>query len=132
MTDPIIDRDAIIEKAAKAAWGTVEDDPLPWEKASKLARIAARVAAKDALQSIADDLLAPIEAIHYAAYNDTDRTPLCDQCHGKAGVHECGCWADTDVQPVCGTCWQGYKFVPVDWPCPTAQAVAAIREAVRA
>lgn len=63
MTAPIIDRDAIIEKAAKAAWGTVEDDPLPWEKASKLARIAARVAAKDALQSIADDLLAPIEAL---------------------------------------------------------------------
>lgn len=97
MTDPIIDRDAIIEKAAKAAWGTVEDDPLPWEKASKLARIAARVAAKDALQSIADDLLAPIEALHCLKV----------------------------ITAACAHC----KRV---WPCPTAQAVAAIREAVRA
>lgn len=122
MPDPIIDRDAIIDKAKIHIYNEVED--ADWGNAYD--------AAVAALPSIADDLLAPIEALHYPAYNDADRTPLCDQCHGKAGVHECGCWADADVQPVCGACWQGYKYVPVEWPCPTAQAVAAIREAVRA
>lgn len=141
MPDPIIDRDAIIEKAARVL---VEHDadrmtcydhmgaccPADGCAHGFTSRTGHQAAA--VLPSISDDLLAPIEALHYAAYNDTNRTPLCDQCHGKAGVHECGCWADADVQPVCGTCWQGYKFVPVEWPCPTAQAVAAIREAVRA
>ncbi len=126
MPDPIIDRDAIIEKAASSM-----DDQYNPDRFPILAAMFSDYAAA-ALPSIADDLLAPIEALHYPAYNDTHRTQLCDQCHGKAGVHECGCWADADVQPVCGTCWQGYKFVPVEWPCPTAQAVAAIREAVRA
>ena len=110
MTDPIIDRDAIIEKAAKAAWGTVEDDPLPWEKASKLAWIAARVAAKDALQSIADDLLAPIEALH-------ETRVVFDDAAMTTGHRECSC---------------GIAVQPGDLDCPTAQAVAAIREAVRA
>lgn len=125
MPDPIIDRDAIIEKAARII--AINSGPLGTHYLDH-----AQNAARAALPSIADDLLAPIEALHYPAYNDANRTPLCDQCYGKAGVHECGCWADADVQPVCGTCWQGYKFVPVKWPCPTAQAVAAIREAVRA
>ena len=78
MTDPIIDRDAIIEKAAPR---------IPYA----LQAIAA------ALPSIADALLAPIEALHCLKV----------------------------ITAACAHC----KRV---WPCPTAQAVAAIREAVRA
>lgn len=30
-------------------------------------------------------------------------------CHGKAGTHPCGCWADVDREPVCGHCNQRYR-----------------------
>ena len=73
-----------------------------------------------------DDLTAAIErvrALHYAADNDVEHTPVCETCHGKAGAHECGCWADEDRVPVCGHCREGHKFVAVVWPCPTIRAL---------
>ena len=60
-----------------------------------------------------------VRGLHYAADNDATRTPACETCHGKAGVHECGCWASEDRQPVCGHCNGGGKGVSVAWPCPT-------------
>ena len=84
----IIDRDAIIEKAKIHIYNEVED--ADWGNAHD--------AAAAALQPIAADLLAPIEALHQPCEH-----PF------KA----------------CHTCQVGH-------PCPTAQAVAAIREAVRA
>ncbi len=60
-----------------------------------------------------------VRALHYAADNDVTRTPVCETCHGKAGVHECGCWASEDRQPVCGHCNEGDKGISVAWPCPT-------------
>ena len=64
-------------------------------------------------------LVERVRALHYAAVNDVTRTPVCETCHGKAGVHECGCWASEDLQPVCGHCNEGDKGISVAWPCPT-------------
>ena len=64
-----------------------------------------------------------VRAIHYAADNDLARTPVCSNCEGKAGVHDCGCWADEDRQPVCGHCNEGWKGASVPWPCATVRAL---------
>lgn len=93
MIAPIIDRDAIIEKAKIHIYNEVED--ADWDNAYD--------AAAAALPSIADDLLAPIEALH-------------------SGKHWCG----TDHGD-----YDWYRPEKAE-SCPTAQAVAAIREAVRA
>ncbi len=112
MTAPIIDRDAIIEKAAKAL---VEHDadrmtcydhmgaccPADGCAHGFTSRTGHQAAA--VLPSIADDLLAPIEALH-------------------SGKHWCG----TDHGD-----YDWYRPEKAE-SCPTAQAVAAIREAVRA
>ena len=93
MSAPIIDRDAIIEKAAKGVWGVVRS----------------RVAILSALPSIADDLLAPIEALHQP-------NPTLEYLPNGVRIpwRACSC---------------GFRTHSA---CPTAQAVAAIREAVRA
>ncbi len=73
-----------------------------------------------------DELAAKVErvrALHYAADNDGARTPICETCHGKAGVHECGCWAERDREPVCGHCMDGWHGASVPWPCPTIRAL---------
>ena len=75
------------------------------------------VAERDELRARLDAVL----ALHYAAYNDLMRVRLCAMCHGKAGVHECGCWADEDCQPVCGHCL-GERNASVPYPCPTRRA----------
>lgn len=68
-------------------------------------------------------------ALHRPCDNDAARTPICETCHGKAGVWECGCWADEDRVPVCSTCTEvdpvhdGHGATP--WPCPTVRAVTA-------
>ena len=93
MSAPIIDRDAIIEKAAKGVWGVVRS----------------RVAILSALPSIADDLLAPIEALHQP-------NPTLEYLPNGVRIpwRACSC---------------GFRAHSA---CPTAQAVAAIRKAVRA
>lgn len=51
----------------------------------------------------------------------------CDSCDGKAGVHDCGCWADTDVEFVCAECHRlgsGSRGVyDYTYPCPTIKAL---------
>ena len=64
-----------------------------------------------------------VREMHYPAYNDVAHTRLCESCHGKAGVHPCGCWSDGDYQPVCGHCRRGHKFSAVAYPCPTIRAL---------
>lgn len=47
----------------------------------------------------------------------------CPDCHGRAGVHPCGCWADEDTQYECLECAQpkgGGSRRVAPWPCPTA------------
>lgn len=47
----------------------------------------------------------------------------CPECHGKAGVHSCGCWADEDMTYECAECAKpkgGGSRRVIPWPCPTA------------
>ena len=47
----------------------------------------------------------------------------CPDCHGKAGVHPCGCWADEDMTYECAECATskgGGSRRVVPWPCETA------------
>ena len=55
----------------------------------------------------------------------------CGHCHGRAGIHECGCWADEDIEIVCRECDQptgsairhgARTFTP--YPCATARALS--------
>lgn len=76
-----------------------------------------------------DAILGPIEALHYPANRDFDRTPICADCHGKAGTHPCGCWAEYDQYPICGECG-AQEHMPLesdDYPCPTRRACDQIR-----
>ena len=99
MPDPIIDRDAIIEKAKIHIYNKVED--ADWGNAHD--------AAAAALPVIADDLLAPIVARH----------------RPKLTVE----YLPNGVRIPWKACTCGFRTHSA---CPTAQAVAAIREAVRA
>ncbi len=71
----------------------------------------------------AEQAIQRVRAIHYAADNDLARTPVCSNCEGRAGVHDCGCWADEDRQPVCGHCNESWKGASVPWPCATVRAL---------
>lgn len=46
----------------------------------------------------------------------------CPECDGKAGVHPCGCWADSDVQYVCQGCSE-VDNGHVLYPCLTVRAI---------
>ena len=90
--------------------------------------VAISEAAEDLFDAAAerDALAAKVErvrALHRPARNDTARSPICPDCDGKAGVHPCGCWADTDYEPVCAVCNEGHKGMSVPWPCPTIRAL---------
>ena len=67
-------------------------------------------------------------ALHQPCDNDIARTPTCQTCRGRAGVWECGCWADEDRQPVCSSCTDSDplgRVTPSAYPCPTVRALAA-------
>jgi len=118
VTAPIIDRDAIIEKAARALVEHDADRMTCYDHmgaccpaggcahgfTSRTGHQAAVV-----LPSIADDLLAPIEALHQPS-------PTLEYLPNGVRIPWKAC-----------TC--GFRTHSA---CPTAQAVAAIREAVRA
>ena len=88
------------------------------------------IRARDAeLRAEVERLRAGIEALHRPvhpvfSWNGGLRfEEPCPECHGKAGVHPCGCWADEDTQYECLECAQpkgdGARRV-VPWPCSTA------------
>lgn len=56
----------------------------------------------------------------------------CPECHGAAGVHPCGCWADTDSLYECAECSRPDPLNrgTVIWPCATRQLVDQLEEAV--
>jgi len=83
--------------------------------AAESARVGELAAERDALAA----KLAEVRALHCEADNDYRRTPSCETCHGKAGVHECGCWSSEDRQMVCGHCNGDGRFESVPYPCPT-------------
>lgn len=55
----------------------------------------------------------------------------CPGCHGRAGVHPCGCWGDTDTEYVCSECDQperGGSRRVAPYPCPTVTAITEALE----
>ena len=68
------------------------------------------------------DLHRPVHAVFSWADGPRYEEP-CETCHGAPGVHECGCWADTQLEYVCAECHRlgsGSKGVyDYTWPCPT-------------
>ena len=76
--------------------------------------------------------LRSVLALHRPSNNDTQRSPLCTTCHGRAGVWECGCWAEEDSVPVCSSCTNvepvhnSHGATP--WPCPTVATITAALE----
>ena len=93
--------------------------------------------ADDAIRAAAPHLRAaweqPIRELHrpvHAVFNWADGPRYeepCETCHGAPGVHECGCWADTQLEYVCAECHRlgsGSKGVyDYTYPCPTIQAL---------
>ena len=72
------------------------------------------------------ELHRPVHAVFSWADGPRYEEP-CETCHGAPGVHECGCWADTQLEYVCAECHRlgsGSKGVyDYTWPCPTIQAL---------
>jgi hypothetical protein len=118
-------RDTLIDAMARAEIAAFSDVDL--DKMPEHSRRHWLVETAAALPLAVDAILAPIEALHYAANPDADRTPACDECHGKAGTHPCGCWAEFDRLPVCGGCYGEERYEAVPWPCRTRQACDALR-----
>ena len=94
----------------------------------RIAEIVRPVIAAHEAETVAS-VLDLIDKLHYPANRDLDRTPICTQCHGKAGTHPCGCWQDTDLYPICGECGeQDVLYEWADYPCPTRQLTNQIRQ----
>lgn len=105
-----LDIDALLKATAQEVWD--EEEPSDGHLDAVWLSLAVIVPA----------VTAEVRALHHAAYRDGDRTPICPDCHGKAGTHPCGCWREYDVLPVCAECGsQPTPFEADDWPCPTAR-----------
>ena len=89
---------------------------------------------RNALVSAAREALKPIRELHrpvHAIFSWSGGLELrdpCPDCGGKAGVHPCGCWGDTDVTFHCLTCRTGTKGRLTEWPCGTAKLVYSSEE----
>ena len=72
------------------------------------------------------ELHRPVHAVFSWASGARYEEP-CETCYGAPGVHECGCWADTQLEYVCAECHRlgsGSKGVyNYTYPCPTIQAL---------
>ena len=68
------------------------------------------------------ELHRPVHAVFSWADGPRYEEP-CETCHGAPGVHECGCWADTQIEYVCAECHRlGSGSIGVynyTYPCPT-------------
>ena len=105
----------------RAGWIVAECAEEHWVRLIAAA-VNALPALLDALD-VAESAIERVRALHYAADNDSPRTPRCNECQGRAGAHPCGCWAEVDREPVCGHC-NGQRFGQgAPWPCPTVQAI---------
>lgn len=56
-----------------------------------------------------------------------DPCPTCDGKPGAPGEHECGCWADQQIEYVCAECHRlgalSSGIYDYTWPCPTIQTI---------
>lgn len=125
-------RDRVADKVRTAmveAWGdATEYATLPAVAASHLLPV---IAAHEA--EVVGRILDRIDALHqpvhlvFAWNTGLRRLEPCPTCGGKAGVHECGCWADEDVQYHCGGCTSPDGRHREPHPCPTRRLTAEIR-----
>ena len=105
-----IDKAALIEQAAEAAWGKFEGDSDPWARQQPKVTVPSRMAAARTLPVIAKALLAPLREMH--------RPGCCTDCY-KAGT--------------AATC-QFRECLEDDehYPCPTVRLLDAIEAEVSA
>lgn len=98
--------------------GCASDTPILARKALTAAAPHLRAAWEQPIR----ELHRPVHAVFSWADGPRYEEP-CETCHGAPGVHECGCWADTQLEYVCAECHRlgsGSKGVyDYTWPCPT-------------
>lgn len=104
--------------------GVVESADAEYIIAAQPSTVLALIARAEA----AEVKVAAVEVLHRRSYavfswatGGVRYEEPCPDCGGKAGVHPCGCWADTDMEYVCSECKEGQKSV--SWPCPTVRAI---------
>ncbi|MBK7823583.1 MAG: hypothetical protein IPJ61_21590 [Tessaracoccus sp.] len=100
-----IDKAALIEQAAEAAWGEFEDDSDPWAKQQPKVTVPTREAAARTLPVIAKALLAPLRELH----TPIERFPRGDGNSFPMVCPECKYWG----------------------PCPTVRLLDAIEAEVQ-
>jgi hypothetical protein len=122
---------ALIEQAAKSAC-SCQHSGNQHDPEARIECCYTQDTIRSALPVIVSTVLAEIRALHYPARRDTDRTPVCPECNGKAGTHPCGCWAESDLWPICGECGeQPTPFEDEDYPCPTVRLCDQIEAVLR-
>lgn len=111
------------EEPCAVASGWADEGEL-WAEVARLRdqrdALAARLAAVEALHRPTHPIFNWQSGLRYE--------DPCPDCHGKAGVHPCGCWSDVDTEYVCRECdhpKNGGSRRPTPWPCPTARAALA-------
>ena len=126
LLDAAAERDALAAELVAAKRLVSIASTATFNDVSGLVQDMAAFEAPSTLRAERDELAAAVErvrALHYAADNDPARTPICPDCHGKAGIHPCGCWAETDREHVCGVCNEGCKDMATPYPCATIRAL---------
>ena len=97
-----------------------------YEREAEIALTAAAPHLRAAWAEEVRELHRPVHAVFNWADGPRYEEP-CETCHGAPGVHECGCWADTQLEYVCAECHRlgsGSKGVyDYTYPCPTIQAL---------
>lgn len=110
------------DPAVEAAQRADEDnDGWSWDTT----RVAMIEAAREALKPIRE-LHKPMHGV-FSWSEGLRMFDPCPDCGGKAGVHPCGCWGDSDVEFCCPTC-RDEKGRHTDWPCATARLVYTAEE----
>ena len=120
-------KSAAAEKIIDAVTAFVRDHkPISGGQVAKEALAAATPHLRAAWEQPIRELHRPVHAVFSWADGPRYEEP-CETCHGAPGVHECGCWADTQLEYVCAECHRlgsGSKGVyDYTWPCPTIQAL---------
>ena len=114
---------AAAEKIIDAVTAFVRNHkPISGGEVAKVALAAATPHLRAAWEQPIRELHRPVHAVFSWADGPRYEEP-CETCHGAPGVHECGCWADTQIEYVCAECHRlGSGSIGVynyTYPCPT-------------